>query len=113
MIRQPEREQLNRLTVKTLDQIFVMRGKEGQGCSQFEAEALANLVTAPQVTKQPTTHRDHSPARSWLSIFHITLLGELQLGQGLRRCCTPIYGAIIPQIETLVKFTIGALAVAT
>ena len=32
-----------------------------------------------------------------------TLLGELQLGQGLRRCYTPIYSAIIPQIETLVK----------
>jgi hypothetical protein len=44
MIRQPEREQLNRLTVKTLDQVFIMRGKEGLGCSQFEAEALTNLV---------------------------------------------------------------------
>jgi len=29
MIRQPEREQLNRLTVKTLDQVFIMRAKEG------------------------------------------------------------------------------------
>jgi len=29
MIRQPEREQLNRLTVKTLDQVFIMRVKEG------------------------------------------------------------------------------------
>ena len=44
MIRQPEREQLNRLIVKTLDQVFVMRAKEGLGCSQFEAEALTNLV---------------------------------------------------------------------
>jgi len=44
MIRQPEREQLNRLTVKTLDQVFIMRAKEGLGCSQFEAEALTNLV---------------------------------------------------------------------
>jgi hypothetical protein len=44
MIRQPEREQLNRLTVKTLDQVFVMRAKEGLGCSQFEAQALTNLV---------------------------------------------------------------------
>ena len=44
MIRQPEREQLNRLTVKTLDQVFIMRGKEGLGCSQFEAEALTHLV---------------------------------------------------------------------
>ena len=44
MIRQPEREQLNRLTAKTLDQVFVMRVKEGLGCSQFEAEALTDLV---------------------------------------------------------------------
>ena len=44
MIRQPEREQLNRLTVKTLDQVFIMRGKEGLGCSQFEVEVLTNLV---------------------------------------------------------------------
>jgi len=44
MIRQPEREQLNRLTVKTPDQVFIMRAKEGLICSQFEAEALTNLV---------------------------------------------------------------------
>ena len=44
MIRQPERERLNRLTVKTLDQVFIMRVKEGLGCSQFEAEALTGLV---------------------------------------------------------------------
>jgi hypothetical protein len=44
MIRQPEHEQLNRLTVKTLDQVFIMRAKEGLGCSQFEADALTNLV---------------------------------------------------------------------
>ena len=31
MIRQPEREQLNRLTVKTLDPVFIMRTKEGLG----------------------------------------------------------------------------------
>ena len=44
MIRQPEREQLNRLTAKTLDQMFIMRVKEGLSCSQFEAEALTDLV---------------------------------------------------------------------
>ncbi|GEM_PF-1480314 len=43
-IRQPEHEHLNRLTVKPLDQVFIMRAKEGPGCSQFEAEALTNLV---------------------------------------------------------------------
>jgi hypothetical protein len=44
MIRDTEREQLNRLAVKTLDQIFVMRAREGLGCSMFEAEALTDLV---------------------------------------------------------------------
>jgi hypothetical protein len=44
MKRQPEREQLNRLTVKTLDQVFIMRAQEGLGCSQFEAQALTDLV---------------------------------------------------------------------
>lgn len=44
MIRQREREQLNRLSSKTLDQVFVMRVKEGLSCSQFEAEALTDLV---------------------------------------------------------------------
>ena len=44
MIRQPEREQLKRLTAKTLDQVFVMRAREGLSCSRFEAEALTELV---------------------------------------------------------------------
>ena len=44
MKRQTAREQLNRLTVKTLDQVFIMRVKEGLGCSQFEAEARTDLA---------------------------------------------------------------------
>ena len=40
MIRNPAHEQRHRLTVKTLDQVFIMRVKEGLGCSQFEAAAL-------------------------------------------------------------------------
>ena len=44
MIRHPAQEQLHRLTVKTLDQVFIMRAKEGLGCSQFEAEALTGVV---------------------------------------------------------------------
>jgi hypothetical protein len=44
MKRQPECEQLNRLTFKTLDQVFTMRAKEGLDCSQFEAEALTGLI---------------------------------------------------------------------
>lgn len=44
MIRDFEREQLNRLAAKTLDQIFIMRLQEGLGCSMFEAEAVTDLV---------------------------------------------------------------------
>lgn len=44
MNRDTEREQLNRLAVKTLDQVFIMRLKEGLGCSMFEAEAITDLV---------------------------------------------------------------------
>lgn len=44
MIRNTEHEQLNRLAVKTLDQIFIMRLKEGLGCSMFEAEAITELI---------------------------------------------------------------------
>jgi hypothetical protein len=44
MIRQPEQEQLNRLMVKTLDQVFIMRAKEGLSCSLFEAQALTDLI---------------------------------------------------------------------
>jgi hypothetical protein len=44
MMRNPAHEQLHRLTVKTLDQVFIMRVKEGLGCSQFEAAALTDLV---------------------------------------------------------------------
>ncbi len=44
MIRQPEREQLNRLTLKTLDQVFIARVQEGLNCSLFEAQALTELV---------------------------------------------------------------------
>lgn len=44
MIRQTEIEQLNRLSVKTLDQVFIMRAQGGLGCSLFEAQALTDLV---------------------------------------------------------------------
>ena len=44
MVRKTEREQLNRLTVKTLDQVFIARAKEGLNCSLFEAQALTDLV---------------------------------------------------------------------
>lgn len=44
MVRKIEREQLERLTVKTLDQVFIARAKEGLGCSLFEAQALTDLI---------------------------------------------------------------------
>ena len=44
MVRKTEREQLSRLTVKTLDQVFIARAKEGLNCSLFEAQALTDLV---------------------------------------------------------------------
>jgi hypothetical protein len=44
MKRQPELEQIQRLSVKTLDQVFVARAQEGLGCSLFEAQALTELV---------------------------------------------------------------------
>ena len=47
MIHQPAHEQLNRLTVKTLDQVFILRAKEGLGCSKFEAQVPTNLVAVP------------------------------------------------------------------
>ena len=59
MRRQPEREQQHRLTVKPLDQVFIMRVKEGLGCSQFEAEAPTDLVKEvyfPWLSRCPDHH---------------------------------------------------------
>jgi len=44
MKRQRERAQPNCLTVRTLARVFIIQAKEGLGCSQFEAEALTDLV---------------------------------------------------------------------
>ena len=44
MKRQPQLEQIHRLSVKTLDQVFIARAQEGLGCSLFEAQALTDLV---------------------------------------------------------------------
>jgi hypothetical protein len=44
MKRQPEHEQIQRLSVKTLDQVFVAQALEGLSCSLFEAQALTDLV---------------------------------------------------------------------
>ena len=44
MIRHPQREQANRLMVKTLDQVFIARAREGLSCSFLEAQALTELV---------------------------------------------------------------------
>ena len=61
MIRQPEREKLNRLMVKTLDQVFIMRATEGLGMP-FEAEPLTNLVKQvyfPWLSQQTTAFGTH------------------------------------------------------
>jgi hypothetical protein len=44
MIRQQALELQHRLTIKTLDQVFVARAQEGLGCSLFEAHALTELI---------------------------------------------------------------------
>ena len=44
MERKPESEQVQRLAVKTVDQVFIARALEGLGRSLFEAEALTELV---------------------------------------------------------------------
>ncbi len=44
MVRKTAREQLDRLTVKTLDQVFIVRAQEGLNCSLFEAQALTDLI---------------------------------------------------------------------
>ena len=44
MKRQTEHEQIQRLSVKTLDQVFIARACEGLGCSMFEAQALTELI---------------------------------------------------------------------
>jgi len=54
---------------------------------------------ASPTNKQPTTYRDRSQARGWLSIFHVTLLDELQLRLELRWCYIPIYANIISHTE--------------
>jgi Protein of unknown function (DUF1670) len=44
MKRQTNHEQVHRLSVKTLDQVFIARACEGLGCSMFEAQALTELI---------------------------------------------------------------------
>jgi hypothetical protein len=44
MKRQPALEQIHRLSIKTLDQVFIAQAQEGLGCSLFEAHALTELV---------------------------------------------------------------------
>ena len=44
MIRQPEAQRLQRLAIKTIDQVFIKRAQEGLSCSLFEAQALTDLV---------------------------------------------------------------------
>ena len=64
MIRHPGQEQLHRLTVKTLDQVFVMRVREGLGCpaiGQVHA-TWHNLVLSRGV---PGTTSNATPRTRW------------------------------------------------
>ncbi len=59
MRRQPALEQQHRLTVKTLDQVFIAKAQEGLGCSLFEAHALTELVKEvyfPWLAQPETVH---------------------------------------------------------
>jgi hypothetical protein len=89
MIRQPEREQLNRLSVKTLDQVFIMRAKEGLGCSHFEAKA-------------PTIRRQRGPlARGPLFADH-NVVGVDNLQRSRERC--PLLEGYCPGLKGLLSF---------
>ena len=44
MKRQLESEEIRRLSLKTLGQVFVARTREGLGCSLFESQVLTELV---------------------------------------------------------------------
>jgi hypothetical protein len=48
MIRQPEPEQINRLMVKTLDQVFIARAQEGEGCRSSPIAAFQCCRTCPE-----------------------------------------------------------------
>jgi hypothetical protein len=72
MKRQPELEQIQRFSVKTLDPGFVARAREGLGCSLCEAHASTELVkevyvpwlTQPQPihpTNKTANHRGIAP----------------------------------------------------
>jgi hypothetical protein len=89
MIRQSEREQLNRLTVKTLDQVFIMRAKEGLGCSQFEAEALTASATTPTTLGNPTVlNIIHRKAANTIGLLPVKGLSpQLSERSFLRRVC--------------------------
>ena len=71
MIRQPQQEQINRLSVKTLDQVFVARAQEGLSCSLFEAQALE------------VGRRLSAPARSCAAFSHFVqfLMDEIHMAQ--------------------------------
>jgi hypothetical protein len=51
MIRQPEREQIHRLTVKTLDQVFIARVRLGLHRAQYKMNPLGSQL--PNVTCPP------------------------------------------------------------
>ena len=62
--RQRESEQIHRLSVKTLNQVFVAPPREGLRCSPFEARALTELVQdeyPPWLTLGDEARTHHAP----------------------------------------------------
>ena len=51
MTRQPEREQLNRLTTKTPNQVFIMRVKETQALTDLIEEGYFSWLAQPKATQ--------------------------------------------------------------
>jgi len=65
-MRKPGLGQLNRLTVKSPDQVFVMRAKEGLCCSWFEAEAPTESAKKVYFPWLPQPEAIPSNQLSWM-----------------------------------------------
>jgi hypothetical protein len=61
MERQPELGQVQRLTVKTVDQVFVARGSESLGCSLFEAPGSDGVGSRKLLSLALSTGSDPGP----------------------------------------------------
>jgi hypothetical protein len=86
MKRQPALEQIHRLSIKTLDQVFIAQAQEGLGCSLFEAHALTELVKEvyfPWLTQPEAIQAGQLDAG--LAFHVITARLTIQPGQQIKR----------------------------